>query len=255
MVNRTTPRPMKTNFRNRVAKALRIRICLFLLALVGTTLAVSRKQVCGQTPFNKVSLKKKELVNPRAASGFSSHAGFLGDAQHRDVDYGEYVGEYLVIQVKYWFSDDDSVTPERRWGLPPRSRDVAEYFSNEGWETIRESNYVGYDPGLLVSPISPGAIPKGSRGNGLLSWQETLYGYWNILEYLHGQYSWGDRSLTWLARNEWSAPVPSFVWEWHENFIHLAPWLRHTAVRQIRVAVYRDSSGRIREREGVIFGL
>ena len=77
---------MKTNFRNRVAKALRIRICLFLLALVGTTLAVSRKQVCGQTPFNKVSLKKKELVNPRAASGFSSHAGFLGDAQHRDVD-------------------------------------------------------------------------------------------------------------------------------------------------------------------------
>ena len=233
-------RHSKASCWNVFSTPARTRSCLFILALIGMTLSVPQEQVHGQIPFGKVPLQAEKPLEQLPPN--------LAEEQFVDIEDGELVGRYRVIQVKYWFLWDDYVVPERRWGQFPNSLlpyDWDEYYGDEGWETICESEYQSR---FLTGPLEPAPHLPWYVMRKLPSYEEAYDGYAYILIYLQGQYSRGDRSLEWLSRHaRWPEPVPSFVWDWHKEFDFLLPWLQHVAVRYITVEVYRGSDGHLRE--------
>jgi len=216
----------------------RTRSCLFILALIGIALSVPQEQVHGQIPFGKVPLQAEKP--PVWLPPYLSEEQYIEGSQPVDIEDGELVGRYQVIQVKYWFLWEDCWKgPHDQWGYPPSGSWVIEMYSDEGWETVYESEFLPDDPD---DPGDPSWIAAAA------SHEAAYEGMADILSLMRG-----DRCLL-LPHHLSGRSLRPFVRDWYGEFRLLKPYLKHASVRFIEVEIYRDSDGNLHKLETVDFG-
>ncbi len=214
----------------------RTRSCLFILALIGIALSVPQEQVHGQIPFGKVPLqaeKPLEQLPPNLAEEL------LVDIV--DIEDGELVGRYVVIQVKYWFLWEDCwKAHDDPWGYPPSGSWDRERYSDEGWETVCESEFLPDDP------------DDPSWMAGLASYLAAHQGMAEIHYLMNGYPPHSGPSGFSLPHHPRARPLRRFVRDWYYGeFRLLKPYLKHASVRFIEVEIYRDSDGNLHKLETV----
>ena len=229
----TQQRHPEARFWNVFSTPVRTRSCLFMLALIGIALSVPQEQVHGQIPFGKVPLQADKSLDQLPPN--------LAEEQFVDIEDGERVGRYQVIQVKYWFLWDDCwKEPHDPWGYPPYGTWHREMYSDEGWETVYESEL------LVEDPEDP------SWMDALASYLAAYEGMAEIYYLMNGEHPHGGTSGFSLPHHPLARPLRPFVRDWYYGeFRLLKPYLKHAAVRYLEVEIYRDSDGNLHKLETV----